>query len=230
MKRDFAEYLLKKTTQDYNLIAEEFSRTRKEPWSEIKFLFESYILPGDKVLDLGCGNGRYYQFIMEKEGEYFGADNSEKLIEICKKKYPEGKFQTADALNLPYPDNYFDKIYSIAVLHHIPSDEFRLQFLKEARRVLKQDGLMIATTWNFYRTQDLLRIFKNNIVRLFGFSKLDFNDILEPWGKETERYYHFFSKEELINLTEKAGFKIKDAGFVRNERGNRQNTYIVGEK
>ncbi|MDO8264838.1 MAG: methyltransferase domain-containing protein [Candidatus Parcubacteria bacterium] len=230
MKKDFAEYLLKKTVENYNLIADDFSRTRKEAWPEIKFLFESHIIPGDKVLDLGCGNGRQYQFIMETEGEYFGVDNSEKLIEICKKKYPEGKFQTANALNLPYPDNYFDKVYSIAVLHHMPSDEFRFRFLQEANRVLKPGGLLIMTVWKFYQFSDLMKIFKNNIIRLFGFSKLDFNDIFEPWGKKTERYYHFFPKKELINLTERVGFKIKDVGLTKNKRGNRQNTYIIAEK
>jgi ubiquinone/menaquinone biosynthesis C-methylase UbiE len=144
MDQKYAKYLLEKTREDYNLLAEDFSRTRSVVWEELKLLGK-YILPGDKILDLGCGNGRLLQILGEKNIEYFGVDNSEKLIKIAKEKYlhpPQvfgtqkfGRarinFQVADALNLPFSDNFFDKVYSIAVLHHIPSTEFRLQFLKE---------------------------------------------------------------------------------------------------
>jgi len=36
----------------------------------------------------------------------------------------------------------------LAVLHHIPSLEFRLEFLKEAKRVLRLGGLLILTVWD----------------------------------------------------------------------------------
>ena len=151
MNRDYAQYLLKKTTQDYNLIAERFARAREKPWSEFQFLFDDYLISGERVLDVGCGNGRFYQAMEDKKVDYFGVDSSEKLIKIAKKKYPQARFQVAEALNLPFPQNFFDKVYSIAVLQHIPSQEFRLQFLGEARRVLKPNRLLILTAWNLWR-------------------------------------------------------------------------------
>ncbi|PJB09259.1 hypothetical protein CO121_00925, partial [bacterium (Candidatus Gribaldobacteria) CG_4_9_14_3_um_filter_36_15] len=161
MKKEYAEQLLKKTKEGYDEIAEEFSTTREEVWEEMSFLFNDYVIPGDKILDLGCGNGRFFELLEDKDIDYIGVDFSQKLIEIARKKYlhpPQVfakqkfgrariKFQKADALNLPFPNNYFDKIYSIAVLHHIPSKQLRLQFLKEARRVLKLNGLLILTVW-----------------------------------------------------------------------------------
>jgi len=218
---------MEKTRQDYNLIAEDFSRTREKPWEEIKFLFDDYFAKGDKVLDLGCGNGRYLEYFKEKEVDYFGIDSSEKLIQIAKNKYPEGNFQVADAFNLPFSDNFFDKIFSIAVLHHIPSNELRLQFLKETKRTLKPGGILIVTAWRFHKIKDLFSIFKSNILRLFGLSRFDFGDILEPWGKTVERYYHCFSRKELKNLLAKANFKIKEMEIAKNEKGNRQNIYVV---
>ena len=69
MNLDYAEYLLKKTIQDYNLIAEEFSRTRERIWPEMRFLFDEYLIPGEKILDIGCGNGRFLEIFKEKKVE-----------------------------------------------------------------------------------------------------------------------------------------------------------------
>jgi ubiquinone/menaquinone biosynthesis C-methylase UbiE len=137
MKKEYAQYLLNKTKEDYNLISEEFSRTRWFVWEETKFLFSDYVKEGDRVLDIGCGNGRYFELLKIKNASYVGIDNSKNLIEEAKKKYPEADFKVADALDLPFNDNSFDKVYSIAVLHNVPSKELRAQFLKEAHRVLK---------------------------------------------------------------------------------------------
>ena len=135
MEKSYAEYLLEKTKENYNLIAEDFSRTRSVIWLETKSLFDRYLLPGEKILDLGCGNGRYFEYLKDKKVDYFGVDNSAELIKIAKSRYQKVNFQIADALNLPFPDNFFDKVISIATFHHIPSGEFRIKFLNGYRRI-----------------------------------------------------------------------------------------------
>jgi len=247
MDRNYAEYLIKKTTQDYNLIAEVFSRTRERIWPEMRFLFDDYPVPGEKILDIGCGNGRFLEIFKQKKVDYFGVDSSERLIEIAKKRYPEKeflplvkgkgmpevkgvhKFQVASALNLPFPDNYFDKVYSIAVLHQIPSEEFRLQFLKEARRVLRQDGLLILTVWNLWPRFSKL-IFKFALLKLFGRSKLDFKDILKPAYNKIQLYFHCFTKGELENLVKKSNFKIKEIGILKRPETKESNIYLIAQK
>jgi len=106
-----------------------------------------YAKSGLKILDLGCGNGRLLNALKDKEVEYVGVDNSEKLLSEAQKNYPEykDKFWKADALNLPFAENEFDMIYSIAVLQHIPSKEYRMKFLKECLRTLKKDGKLVLT-------------------------------------------------------------------------------------
>lgn len=229
MEKEYAEYLLKKTKEDYNLIAEDFSRTRSAIWPETRTLFDKYLLEGEKILDLGCGNGRYFEYLEDKKVNYFGVDNSEKLIKIAKSKYPGVHFQIADALNLPFPDNFFDKVISIATFHHIPSKEFRIKFLNEVKRILKPGGILILTVWNFKEFKEFSIYFKFLILKLFG-SKLDFGDFLEPWGAKAVRYFHFFSKKELINLAKKVNLKVREIGIIRNERGNRKNTYLIVQK
>jgi alkylated DNA repair protein alkB family protein 8 len=230
MNRKYAEYLLNKTKEDYNLIADEFSRTRERPWEEIEFLFKDYLSPEDKILDLGCGNGRYLEFFKGKNVDYSGVDNSEKLIELARNKYPGVDFKVGNALGLSFPDNFFDKVYSIAVLHQVPSEYLRIKFLKEVKRILKPRGFLVITVWKFHEPKELYLFFKYTILKLIRKTELDWKDIFEPWGKKTERYYHCFSKKELINLVKKGGFKIKESGVVKNKRGNRQNIYLIAEK
>ena len=111
MDQLYAQYLLQKTEEDYSLIAKDFSSKRKYPWPEIKFLFDKYLIPGEKVLDLGCGNGRHFPWFEQAQVNYSGADISPELIEIAKNKYPKAKFFTQDALSSSFPNNFFDKIY-----------------------------------------------------------------------------------------------------------------------
>lgn len=229
MNKEYAKYILEKTKQDYNLIAEEFSRTRSAIWPETKSLFDRYLFFEEKTLDLGCGNGRYFEYLKDKKVNYFGVDNSEKLIGIAKNRYPGVHFQVADVLNLPFLDNFFDKVISIATFHHIPSEKFRKNFLNEAKRVLKPGGILILTVWNFKEFKEFFIYFKFIILKLFG-SKLDFGDFLEPWGKKAVRYFHFFSKKELINLSKAVNLEVREIGIIRNERGNRRNTYLVVQK
>jgi ubiquinone/menaquinone biosynthesis C-methylase UbiE len=230
MDRKYAEYLLNKTKTDYNLIAEDFSRTRGSVWEEIRFLFDDYLKPGERVLDLGAGNGRYFPLFSKNKVDYVGLDNSEKLVNIAREKYPAGDFNLGDALNIPFSDNNFDKVYSIAVLHHIPSKELRIQALKEAKRVLKNGGLLILTVWKFHNLESKYLLLKYSILKLLRISEFDFGDIFEPWADRTKRYYHYFSKGELEKLATEAGFLIKKIGIIKNQKGNRQNFYLVLEK
>lgn len=230
MDRDYARFLLDKTREDYNTIAEEFSRTRQYILPEIRFLFEDYIKPGQKILDLGCGNGRNLALVRENDGQYWGVDNSVELIKIARREHPNVNFQLAEALNLPFSDNFFDFIYSIAVLHHIPSREFRQRFLQEAQRVLKPNGFLILTVWKPQGKKATYLFWKYWWQKVLGCSRMDFGDVLETWGKKVERYYHRFSKRELERLVREVGLKIEKSGVISNEQGNRQNLYLVAHK
>ena len=84
MNKKLALEKMRITKETYELIGSEFSDTRESVWPEMERLVKKYIQRGDKVLDVGCGNGRLLKVL---EGvEYLGVDGSEVLIKEAKKK------------------------------------------------------------------------------------------------------------------------------------------------
>lgn len=82
---------------------------------------------GESVLDIGCGHARFLDyFVNMKQMNYMGLDNSERMIEICKEKYPEYDFFKAtipqnaqDDTLLPFEDNFVDLVFCYDVLRHL---------------------------------------------------------------------------------------------------------------
>lgn len=231
VKKELARQLVEKTLSDYGLISEHFSKTRSFFWHDLAFI-KNLVIPGERILDLGCGNGRLLELLKEKDINYLGVDNSEKLIDIARKKYPQKRFMVADALDLPLPDNYFDKVISIAVFHHIPSKELRFEFLRQVKKVLKPEGKLILTVWSLNRKRFFKYHLKYLFLKVIGKSELDFKDILYPWkssrGKTiVKRYLHCFTKRELENLIEKLGFQVKEISFSDDKK---RNIYVIAKR
>ena len=105
----------------------------------------------DVVLELGCGIGRIGREIAPLCGKWFGADISKNLIEIAKQRMNPLKNVDFSVLNKtslqPFPDHFFDKVYSHAVFIHIDKEDIFL-YLREIARVLKLEGLLYFDTWN----------------------------------------------------------------------------------
>lgn len=230
MKQAYAQYLINKTRSDYNIIGEHFSNTRKFVWKDLDYL-KRFCSRGDKILDLGCGNARLLELLADLEIDYVGVDSSQKLINLAIKTYPEKSFSVVDALSLPFADNSFDKVFSIAVLHHIPSKQFRLKFFSECQRVLKPGGLLILSVWNLKQKRFRKYSRKFFLRKICGLSKLDFNDIFFPWKNQegkilAQRYLHKFSIAELIDLAKKSGLENEECGFLQGKK----NLYLVARK
>ena len=99
----------------------------------------------DKLLDYGCGLGRFYPYFSEK-CSYFGIDISQAMIDECVKKYPsaKGHFIVAEGESLPFSDDYFDKVICNGVFDAC----YQEQALAEMLRVVKSEGVILISGKN----------------------------------------------------------------------------------
>ncbi|BAF10046.1 tRNA (carboxymethyluridine(34)-5-O)-methyltransferase [Oryza sativa Japonica Group] len=126
----------------YDAIAPHFSSTRFAKWPKVAGFLNS-LRPGSVILDAGCGNGKYLGF--NPDCLFIGCDISPPLIDICAGRGHE--VLVADAVNLPYRDNFGDAAISIAVLHHLSTDARRRKAIEELIRVVRKGGLVLITVW-----------------------------------------------------------------------------------
>lgn len=239
MDPNYAQKLLQKTKRDFEKIALQFSQTRAYPRSEMRYFVEKYAKQDMKILDIGCGNGHIFELLKNKKINYLGIDGSKTLILQARKNYPQTEFKIADALNLKFPKNNFDLIFSFAFLHHIPSEKLRKTILKNIYNFLKPKGYFVCTCWNSFAGRKMKYIEKFNALNLSGKSKLDFNDALVPWKNSkgeilSEIYYHRFTKEEIKNLFKESRFKITELFYEKKGKKAKieeaDNLCILGSK
>ena len=183
----------------YDAIAKGFDYTRGRPWPEVE------LVRGSPVLDLGCGNGRHSAYLEIKGFEVICADISWGMLKVAERRF-KGERVQCDAVYLPFRDGSFSTVLYLATLHHIPSRELRLKSLKEVRRVLKNDGEAIISVWALFQPRFFKKIPK---IMLNPFRGRELGDLYIPWRtreKTYQRYYHLFTRRELINLVREAGF------------------------
>ena len=98
---------------------------------EVELLFSQFfdIFPWEKIdadsigFDLGCGTGRWVNFIAPKVKKIICIDASSKALEVAKRnlsQHENCEFHLASVENMPIEDSTMDFGYSVGVLHHIP--------------------------------------------------------------------------------------------------------------
>lgn len=219
MDKQTQKNLINLVNKNYEEIAAHYSETRKKHmsplWDEL-FKIVNKTKKGDKIMDVGCGNGRLINAFGKKEIKYLGVDQSKALLKEAKKIHPDKNFVEGNILELSkLPEINFDYVFSVAVLHHLPGIETKVQALKQLKNKLNDNGEIIITVWNLWGQKKYKKlIWKFYFLKLFGKNKMDFGDILFDWKSSkgevvSKRYYHAFTKKELKSIVRKAGLKVK---------------------
>jgi SAM-dependent methyltransferase len=102
------------------------------------------VRPGDRVLDLGCGDGRFTAELARLGTAPIGVDIAQAAIGRARAKHPELDFRLVPFEGpLPFDDVSFDVVWASEVIEHV-ADTAR--WLSEVRRVLVPRGRLLLTT------------------------------------------------------------------------------------
>jgi len=123
-------------------------RARQRLWArqERRFDLSGWVLGlaevavGQRVLDLGCGNGMYLRALREQGIDAVGGDLSLGMLQAVG---PHPALVNADAMRLPFRDGVFDAVLAPHMLYHVPD---RVAAAGEVRRVLRTGGVAVAVT------------------------------------------------------------------------------------
>ena len=88
-------------------------------------------LPPARTLDVACGTGFLTRHL---RGDVVGLDQSERMLAVAREQVPAAEFVHGDALELPFGDSSFDRVFTSYFYCHLEKDD-RGRFLAEARRV-----------------------------------------------------------------------------------------------
>ena len=113
-----------------------FAGRERPAWHEHVAALEPLIrsLPPAHTLDVACGTAFLTRHL---RGAVVGLDQSEAMLEIARSRAPGFEFIRGDALNLPFPDASFDRVFTSHFYGHLREGE-REQFLSETRRVARE--------------------------------------------------------------------------------------------
>ena len=139
---------MKKSENFWNRNAKRYDRFMRKDRAAYEKLYE-LIRPVAKartVLELAAGTGLIAKNIVRAASHIEVTDASEEMIAEAKRNNRSAKlhFSVRDMFCLPYADKSFDVVIVSNALHVVPQPE---KALAEIRRVLKDDGVLIAPTF-----------------------------------------------------------------------------------
>ena len=220
MKQEVVKNLQNIVERNYDEAAKQYSETRKKKlWSGLEELLNE-VEAGAKVLDVGCGSGKLLMNLREKGVEYLGVDTCTPLLTHAEEDYPGYEFREGDILKLgQLPELNFDYVFAVAVLQHIPSEDLRVDALKQLKNKVSESGKIVISNWNMWSSKWTRPNFKNlaikfAILKLIGKNQMDHGDVTFDWKNAkgeivAQRYYHMFTLRELKRISKKSGLQIE---------------------
>ncbi len=150
------------------------------------------------LLNIGCAHGPDF-LPFTQSFELYGIDFSNEMLKLAQRYAQKFSFTVnlslADVSHLPYPNQTFDWVISVATYHHIKYPEERQKAFYELCRVLKPGGEAFITVWNRWQPRFWIK----------G------REVVVPWrmrDKTLHRYYYLFSYSELERLAKQVGLEI----------------------
>lgn len=115
-------------------------------------------LRGRRVLDVGCGTGRFAAYLADQHGaKVWGIDREPKMIEVAKARGSRAEYRVAEAERLPFRDGWFERATMQLVVHHVE----RPRAFAELHRALGPGGRYACMTFDpdYFHLGTLVRWF-----------------------------------------------------------------------
>ncbi|OGY18551.1 MAG: hypothetical protein A3F04_01195 [Candidatus Chisholmbacteria bacterium RIFCSPHIGHO2_12_FULL_49_9] len=174
----------------------------------LKPIFEKYLSKRGKILEAGCGMGKWVITLAKQGYNIEGADANDYAIKKLKAFFKQAKVEKADIKALPYPDGSFDSYLSLGVVEHF--EEGPQKALGEAYRVLRRGGTAIIEV----PFDSFLRRCVRTLNQVKTIIKTPARLMVEALGLRNNRqqpkmrfYEYRYTKNELLAF-------MKDAGFI----------------
>jgi SAM-dependent methyltransferase len=101
-------------------------------------IIERHFPRGIRILESGCGIGRWLRFYQDRDRRIIGLEYSRETVEMVKRTWPDLEILEGDCERSPFPDGTFDGVLSFGVVEHWV--EGPQGPLREILRVLKPGG------------------------------------------------------------------------------------------
>lgn len=242
----------------YRVHADSFSATRERPWRGwerlLPWLRER--LEGGRrplrVLDAGCGNGRFGRFVVDALGpgsiDYHGVDASPRLVELAVERLADLEppptlaiLDLLDGLQTPGTGSSdalpaeVDLVALMGVLHHVPGEETRADLLRRLGERLAPEGRLVATVWRPDASPSRVVAWEDLSWEDLSWEDLSRDDLprgprdlLLSWRGDASipRYCHVADDAEIVRLVDTSG--LEEVGrFEADGRDGLGNLYVV---
>ncbi len=198
----------------------DYTKTHDAPYRYLAYrdipqIIKKY-LQGGEALDYGAGTGYSTQFLSQLGFNVVGVDINKEMVHQAQLQYPNLSFYPIENAVIPFKDSTFDLVFSCFVLLEISTPQGIIDYLLEARRVMKKttSSLFVAITgseylhdtskkWLDFKTDfpENKKLLSGNLVKLYhDSSQIEFSD-------------YYWTLEDYRSFFVKAGFHLLEVKF-----------------
>lgn len=181
-------------------------------------IIDTWVLSKDKILEAGCGLGKYCKLFLDRGNSVTGFDTEFAPLVTLKSKLDCPLF-VGDVTSISGLDEMFDIYFSGGVFEHLPAGP--TEALIEAKRVLKNNGILLLfmpqknLTLDFTGFVRFLWSLKNPtrwpwLRRMLGCESLWYDFMQGRWRYGLPVFFEYlFKKKEIVSFVRQAGFRIE---------------------